>query len=201
MQEYIPGNGQLQLQNTLKVPYPFRATGAALARLGTEAGASPHLVFVDERNRLRIYRDQEKLWESADFVGGSYAEAQLGQGGEVDIQIGKVITNSFAFEPIPEAVDVDGDGIEEVFVIRNGASLGGVIPNRTRYATGDIALLRAGPYGYNLSPVSPKFDGMVSGMSIVPSPVPGVLIAISKRQGVLGRKQQTIIFLGRLPLS
>ncbi|WP_143308503.1 hypothetical protein [Candidatus Entotheonella palauensis] len=201
VQEYVPGNGKLQFRNNLKVPYPFRVTGAALVRLGTEAGASPHLVFVDERNRLRVYRDQEKLWESADFVGGSYAEAQLSQGGEVDVRIGKIITNSFAFEPIPEAVDVDGDGVKEVLVIRNGASLGGVIPNRTRYTTGDVALLRVGPYGYNLSPVSPKFDGMVSGVSVVPSPTPGVLIAISKRQGIFGRKQQTIIFLSRLPLS
>lgn len=86
-----------------------------------------------------------------------YAEAQLAQSGDVDILIGETITNAFPFEPIPEAVDVDGDGVEEVLVIRNRASLGGVLPNRTRFSTGDIALLRAGPYGYNLSPVSPKF--------------------------------------------
>ncbi len=201
VREYIPGNGQLQFQNQLKVPYAFRVTGAALVQMGSGAEAARHLVFVDERNRLRVYRGKEKLWQSVDFVGGSYAEAQLGQGGEVDIMIGKIITNAFPFEPIPEAVDVDGDGVEEVLVIRNGASLGGVIPNRTRFQTGDVALLRVGPYGYSLSPVSPKFDGMVSGVSVVPHPTPGVLIAVSKRKGILGRKQQTIIFLSRLPLS
>ncbi len=201
VREYVPGNGKLQFQKNRKVPYPFRATGAALVRSGAGTKAGYDLVFVDERNRLRIYRGKEKLWESADFVGGSYAEARLGQGGEYDILIGKIITNSFAFEAIPEAVDVDGDGIDEVLVIRNGASLGGAIPNRTRFATGDVALLQTGPYGYKLTPVSPRFDGMVSGVSVVPNPTPGILLAITKRRGILGRKKETIIFLSRLPLS
>ncbi len=201
VREYIPGVRKLQLQNSRKVPYTFRVTGAALARLGTGGQAAQHLVFVDERRRLRVYRGKEQLWKSSDTVGGSYAEAELGQGGEVDILIGKVITNTFPFEAIPEVLDIDGDGVDEVFVIRNGASLGGVVSNRTRYSTGDVALLRQGPYGYSLSPVSPKFDGMVSGLSAVPNPAPGVLIAVSKRQGVLGRKKQTIIFLSRIPLG
>jgi hypothetical protein len=42
---------------------------------------------------------------------------------------------------------------------------------------------------------------MVSGVSVVPHPAPGVLVAISKRQGILGNKKQTILFLSRLPLS
>ena len=199
--EYLPGNGQLQLQTNLKVPYTFRATGAALAGLGAGAETERHLVLIDERNHLQVYRGKDKLWQSSDFVGGSYAQAQLPQGGEMDVQIGELLMNAFPFEPIPEAVDVDGDGVDEVLVIRNGVSLGGVMPNRTWYTTGDVALLRAGPYGYTLSPVSPQFDGMVSGVSVVPSPTPGILIAISKRQGVLGRQQQTLIFLTRLPLS
>lgn len=201
VREYVPGNGKLQFQNNRRVPYPFRATGAALVRLAAGPEAGRDLVFVDERNRLRVYRGKEKIWQSADYVGGSYAEAQLGQSGEVDILIGKIITKSFFFEPIPEAVDVDGDGVEEIFLIRNGSTLGGVIPNRTRYTSGDVALLRAGPYGYSLTPVSPKFDGMVSGLSVVPTPTLGILLAVTKRRGVLGRKKQTIIFLSRFPLS
>ncbi len=198
---YVPGNGKLIFQNNRKVPFPFRATGGALAGLGLEAETERYLVFVDERHRLRVYRGREKLWESADQVGGSYAQAQLPQTGEVDVRLSDVLTNTFLFEPIPETVDVDGDGVDEVLVIRNGGYLGGIVTNRARYRTGDVALLRAGPYGYTLSAVSPKFDGMVSGVSVVPNPAPGVLVAISKRQGVLGRKKQTIIFLSRLPLS
>jgi len=198
--EYVPGDRQLQLQNTLKMPYAFRATGAVLA--GLVAGeAERHLVFIDERNHLQVFLGNDKLWESSDLVGGSYAEAQLTQGSEMDVQLADVLKNTFYFEPIPEPVDVDGDGVDEVLVIRNGASLGGVLPNRTRYTTGDVALLRAAPYGYTLSPVSPQFDGMVSGVSVVPNPTPGVLIAVSKREGMLGKKQQTIVFLTRLPLS
>jgi hypothetical protein len=198
---YLPGNGKLQFQNNLKVPYALRATGAVLANLGTGSEAERHLVFVDERNHLEVYRGKDKLWQSSDTVGGSYAQAQLPQGGEMDVRIGDQLMNTFPFEPIPEPVDVDGDGVDEILVIRNSASLGGVVPNRARYTTGDIALLKAGPYGFTISPVSPKFDGMVSGVSVVPHPSPGVLIAISKRQGVFGNKQQTIIFLSHLPLS
>jgi hypothetical protein len=198
---YLPGNGKLQFQNNLKVPYALRATGAVLANLGTGSEAERHLVFVDERNHLEVYRGKDKLWQSSDTVGGSYAQAQLPQGGEMDVRIGDQLMNTFPFEPIPEPVDVDSDGVDEILVIRNSASLGGVVPNRARYTTGDIALLKAGPYGFTISPVSPKFDGMVSGVSVVPHPSPGVLIAISKRQGVFGNKQQTIIFLSHLPLS
>jgi hypothetical protein len=187
VREYLPDNGQLQLQTHLKVPYTFRATGAVLAGLGAGVETERYLVFIDERNRLQVYRGKDKLWQSSDFVGGSYAQAQLPQGGKMDVQIGELLMNVFPFEPIPVAVDVDGDGVDEVLVIRNGGSLGGVMPNRTRYTTGDVALLRAGPYGYTLSPVSPQFDGMVSGVSVVTNPTPGLLIAISKRQGILGR--------------
>lgn len=201
VREYVPGKGKLQFQNNLKVPFPFRATGATLARLGAGAETVRHLVFIDERNRLQVYHGGDKLWQSSDYVGGSYAQAQLPQMGEVDIRIGEIIKNSFPFEPIPEVVDIDGDGVDEVLVVRNDASLGGAIPNRARFPTGDVALLRAGPYGYTLSPVSPKFDGMVSGVSVVPNPAPGVLVAISKRQGILGNKKQTILFLSRLPSS
>jgi hypothetical protein len=198
--EYVPGDRQLQRQNTLKMPYAFRATGAVLA--GLVAGETErHLVFIDERNHLQVFLGNDKLWESSDLVGGSYAQAQLTQGSEMDAQLADVLRNTFYFEPIPEPVDADGDGVDEILVIRNGASLGGVLPNRTRYTTGDVALLRAAPYGYTLSPVSPQFDGMVSGVSVVPNPTPGVLIAVSKREGILGKKQQTIIFLTRLPLS
>jgi hypothetical protein len=198
---YQPGDGELQFQNNLKVPYLFRATGAALAGLGSGGEAERQLVFVDERHHLQVYRGEEKLWESQDYVGGGYGEAQLPQSGEVDILLGDVIKQTFPFEPIPQPVDVDGDGVDEVLVIRNGANVVGVALHGTRYTTGDIALLRAGPYGYTLSPVSPKFDGMVSGVSVAPGPAPGVLIAVSKRLGLLGCKKQTIVFLSHFPLS
>jgi hypothetical protein len=198
---YLPGNGKLEFQSNHKVPYPLRATGAALANLGNGTQAERELVFVDERNHLQIYRGKDRLWQSSDTVGGSYAQAQLQQGPEMDVRISDYLMNTFPFEPIPEPVDVDGDGVDEILVIRNKASLGGVMPNRERYTTGDVALLKAGPYGYTLSPVSPQFDGMVSGVSVLPDPAPGVLIAVSKVDGIFGGKQQTIVFLSRLPLS
>jgi hypothetical protein len=85
-----------------------------------------------------------------------------------------------------------------VLVIRNSASLGGVLPNRTQFRSGDVAVLRAGPYGYALSPISPEFDGTVSGLAIAPSRQPSVFVAMMKSQGLLEQKQQTIVFLSQL---
>jgi hypothetical protein len=85
-----------------------------------------------------------------------------------------------------------------VLVIRNSASLGGVLPNRTQFRSGDVAVLRAGPYGYALSPISPEFDGTVSGLAIAPSRQPSVFVDMMKSQGLLEQKQQTIVFLSQL---
>jgi hypothetical protein len=196
VRRYRPGEEKLEFQDVLVIPYAFRATGAALAQLQDKSARQ--LVFVDEKRRLQIYRDQEKVWESPMHVGGSYAYAELPQTSALDIRIGEVLKQSFPFEPIPATVDIDGDGIEEVLVIRNDASWGGLLPNRTQFRSGDVAVLRAGPYGYSLSPVSPEFDGTVSGLAIAPSHQPSVFVAVTTSQGLLGHKQQTIVFLSRL---
>jgi hypothetical protein len=196
VRRYRPGKHQLEFQDAWVIPYAFRATGAALAQLQDKSARQ--LIFIDEKRRLQIYRDQEKVWESPTQVGGSDAYAELPQTGELDFRIGDVLKQSFPFEPIPVTVDLDGDGIEEVLVIRNSASLGGVLPNRTQFRSGDVAVLRTGPYGHSLSPISPEFDGTVSGLAIAPSRQPSLFVAVTKSQGLLGQTQQTIVFLSQL---
>ena len=106
VRQYRLTNGTLKAKGTIKLPSAFRATGAALAKL--EAEGPQHLVFVDARHHLRVYRGSEELWKSPSSVGGSYTYGEV----EQTITRGDVITQSFFFEPIPAAVDLDGDGID-----------------------------------------------------------------------------------------
>ncbi len=191
VRQYRLTNGTLKAKGTIKLPSAFRATGAALAKL--EAEGPQHLVFVDARHHLRVYRGSEELWKSPSSVGGSYTYGEV----ERTITRGDVITQSFFFEPIPAAVDLDGDGIEEVLMARNEAILD-FVPNLGQYSGGDVVLLhKEEPYGFVLSPISPQFNGLLSGVVALPGSTPAVLIAVVTGRGLLKRGGQTTLFLSR----
>ena len=189
MRQYMPVNGALQPQQEVLVPYMFRATGAALAKLS--ANGQRTLVFVDSQNMLRVFHNKEDLWKSPEKVGGSYTF------GEIEQTISRdVMKFSFFFEAIPLAQDLDGDGIDEVLVVSNASSFS-FVPNLQQYSGGSIALLREENYGYSLSPISPQFNGIVSGIIAVPGTPPALLIAITKPKGFFGQGGTTTLFLSR----
>jgi hypothetical protein len=189
VRQYMPVNGALQPQQEVLVPYMFRATGAALAKLSTNGQQT--LVFVDSQNMLRVFHDKEDLWKSPERVGGSYTY------GEIEQTISRdVMKFPFFFEAIPLAQDLNGDGIDEVFVVSNASNFG-FVPNLQQYSGGSIALLREENYGYSLSPISPQFNGIVSGIMAVPGTPPALLIAITKPKGFFGQGGTTTLFLSR----
>ena len=191
VRQYELRNGLLERQRKLALPGGFRATGAALARLG--ATGNRQLVFVDERHNLQVYDGKTRRWKSRANVGGSYVFAAL------EIQYSPRVADQaqFDFEAIPAVVDFDGDGIDEVLVPQNQDSFG-VVPNLNLYSGGHVVLMRQTPQGFTLSPISPGFDGLVSGVAVLKGRTPGILVAVSKRQGVLKQKKQTILYLSRL---
>ena len=191
VRQYELRNGRLKRQRKLTLPASFRATGAALARLG--ALGSHQLVFVGRRHNLQIYAGKARRWTSTANVGGSYVFATL----EVDAGPGVADKEQFDFEAIPAVADFDGDGIDEVLVPQNQGSLG-VVPNLNLYSGGHVVLMRQTPQGFTLSPISPGFDGLVSGVAVLKGRTPGILVAVSKREGVLKQKKQTILYLNRL---
>ena len=191
MRQYELRNGRLKRQRKLELPGGFRATGAALAQLG--ALGNRQLVFVDERHNLQVYDGRTRRWKSSANVGGSYVFATLDE-----IRgTGLLEQRQFNFEAIPAVTDLDGDGIDEVLVPQNQSQLG-VVPNLNLYSGGHVVLMRQTPQGFALSPVSPGFDGVVSGVAVLKGRTPGILVAVSKREGVLKQKKQTIIYLNRL---
>ena len=191
VRQYELRNGRLKRQRKLPLPGGFRATGAVLAQLG--APGNRQLVFVDDRHNLQVYDGKTRRWKSRTNVGGSYVFAVL----DIRYSLRAVEQAQFDFEAIPAVADLDGDGIDEVLVPQNQSQLG-VVPNLNLYSGGHVVLMRQTPQGFALSLVSPGFDGVVSGVAVLKGRTPGILVAVSKREGVLKQKKQTILYLGRL---
>ena len=191
VRQYELRNGRLKRQRKLSLPGGFRATGAALAQLG--APGNRQLVFVDERHNLQVYDGKTRRWKSPTDVGGSYVFAAL----EIRYSPRVADQAQFDFEAIPAVADFDGDGVDEVLVPQNQSRLG-VVPNLNLYSGGRVVLMRQTPQGFTLSPVSPEFDGLVSGVAVLRGRTPGILVAVSKREGVLRKRKQTILYLNRL---
>ena len=191
VRQYELRNDRLKRQRKLPLPGGFRATGAALAQLA--APGNRQLVFVDERHNLQVYDGKTRRWKSRANVGGSYVFAA------VEIRSSPSIAEhaQFDFEAVPAVADFDGDGIDEVLVPQNQSQLG-VMPNLNLYSGGHVVLMRQTPQGFTLSAISPGFDGVVSGVAVLKGHVPGILVAVSKREGVLRQRKQTILYLNRL---
>jgi hypothetical protein len=191
IRQYTVTERGLDPGGNLSVPAAFRATGAVLAQLGD--GGLPYLVFVDSGHHVQVFRGEEDLWRSKDEVGGGATAADL----ERTISRDKS-RFSFYFEPIPAPVDVDGDGIQEVLVARNAEFLGGFIPNLNQFSGGVVVLLRKERFGFTLTPVSPEFNGLVSGVAVLPGAPRMLLIAVTRKKGFL-KGAETILYVSRLP--
>jgi hypothetical protein len=145
----------------VRVPAAFRATGAAMANIAGKAPGPRSLVFVDEQNRLRVALEFEETFRSSTPVGG---------GGHLKVELLKPRTERggrsefFHFEPMPLAVDLDGDGIDEIVVPMN-------------HLAGHLAIVFRGPAGYRLQTVNSGFEGLISGLGAIPGDNPPTLIA------------------------
>jgi hypothetical protein len=153
-------NGTLVKERHAIVPDGFRATGATFSNItGKDTRA---LVFIDERNRLRIANGTEEVWRSSSVVGGG--------GGKIEVQ--RFIERGgrsyfYTMEPTPLSVDLDGDGIQEVVVPQN------------QLEAGILAIVFKGPAGVRFQQVNSGFEGTIVGMGAIPSDdgTPPTLIA------------------------
>jgi len=151
---------QLVRDVAVRVPSTFRATGATLASIaGKDTRA---LVFVDEYQRLRVTVGTEDTWRSSSPVGGgSYQRLELLKGGTTSRS---PRTEFYNFEPVPVAVDLDGDGVEEVVVPQNQLE-------------GHIGILFRGPAGYRFQSINSGFEGTITALGAIPGENPPTLIA------------------------
>jgi hypothetical protein len=150
-------NGKLVSEGRVRVPSSFRATGATYSNISGKGLRA--LAFIDEYNRLHIAIDTEDAFRSSAPVGTGMAklgvETQIEKGGR---------TYVYSPEPMPLAVDLDGDGIEEIVVPQNQ------IPGR-------LAVIYKGPAGYRFQTVNSGFEGTVMALGAVPGDGPPTLVA------------------------
>jgi hypothetical protein len=159
MQRYSPENfftvgqadqmtlkdGKLITDKSLRVPATFRPMGAAFSNVMGKDTRS--LAMIDEYNRLQIANEGEELWRSSTQVGGGYQTVEL---------VGAVRSSRmdrskfFKIEPTPLAVDLDGDGIDELIVPQN------------LVREGVLAVVFKGPAGFRLQSINSGFEGGIT---------------------------------------
>jgi len=143
--QVVVKGGKLIVEKSVRVPTEFRPMGAAFSNI---AGKDIRvLAFVDRFQRLNISSEGEELWRSSTQVGGGYMEIEL------ELLGGRTSkSNFYKIEPTPLAVDLDGDGIEEL-----------VIPQNT-VREGLLAVVFKGPAGYRLQSVNSGFEGGITAL-------------------------------------
>jgi hypothetical protein len=179
VQRVVLRNGKLVADGRVRVPSTFRATGAVFA--GIAGKGAQALAFVDEYNRMRIALDGEDLWRSAAPVGGGGVKLEVmttnERGGRSYI---------YTSEPQPIAVDLDGDGVEEIVVPQNQ------LPGR-------MAVVYKGPAGYRFQTVNTGFEGTLTALGAIPGDgtgaPPTLVIAVVRYQGVFSGVGETQIIV------
>jgi hypothetical protein len=105
------------------------------------------LALIDEFNRLQIVSEGEELWRSSTSVGGGYMSIEL-----VDAVRSSRTEHGkfFKIEPTPLAVDLDGDGVDELIVPQN------------LVREGLLAVVFKGPAGFRLQSINSGFEGGIT---------------------------------------
>ncbi|MBI2217175.1 MAG: hypothetical protein HYU51_07755 [Candidatus Rokubacteria bacterium] len=167
----IAADGYATVNSTL------RLTGATFAAVGKGERV---VAFIDEHNRLKVTSPQgEELWRSLAVVGGGIAQAHY------QVVVTPTIVDKFVkMEPRPLAVDLDGDGIQEI-----------VVPVNENDA-GQMAVVFKGPTGFRIQVVSSGLQGMVTGLGAIPGDGnPSLIAAVVQRTGFWGKQGSTQIIM------
>jgi len=145
-EQVILKNGKLLTEKPVRVPPAFRPMGAAFCNITGKDTRS--LAFVDEYNRLQVSTEGEELWRSSTSVGGGYMEIEQ----EYTRSSMVARTKFYKIEPTPLAVDLDGDGVEELIVPQN------------QVKEGLVAVVFKGPAGFRLQSVNTGFEGGITAL-------------------------------------
>ena len=172
-----PRNGSLAVSGPVRVPHNFRATGATMSNIaGKDTRA---LAYIDEQGRLGVALDGQETWRSSTRVGG---------GGYLRMEVVKQIergsrSSFYTMEPMPLAVDLDGDGIEEIVVPQNQWE-------------GFLAVVFRGPAGYRMQSINSGFEGSITGLGAIPGDNSPTLIAsVVRFSGLMKSAGETQIIM------
>jgi hypothetical protein len=143
-------NGKLVTEKAVRVHSSFRPMGATFSSVNGK-DAVRALAFIDEFNRLQVTVDGEDIWRSGSAVGGGAItiEQILNQGGKSS-NYGR--SSFYKIEPNPLALDLDGDGVDEILVPQNIVK------------EGLLAIVFKGPAGFRLQSIDTGFEGMITAL-------------------------------------
>jgi hypothetical protein len=158
----------------------FRALGVTFSNI---AGKDQRVMaFVDERSRLVIAQGAVQMWRSLTPVGGGgLAKAHIREHA-----FNTHVDKFFDIEPHPVAVDLDGDGIDEIVVPVN------------QDEAGRMAVVFKGPAGgFRMQIVNSGFEGMVTGLGAISNEggYPALLATVVKRVGLLRDSGETQLLM------
>jgi hypothetical protein len=175
-------NGSLVKESSAVVPENFRATGATFANITGKTSRA--LVYIDPQNRLRITSGTEEVWRSSTQVGGGGVKIEVIRQHFDTRAGGKSVF--YQMEPTPLAVDLDGDGIQEVIVPQN------------KDEDGVIAIIYKTAAGTRFQQVKSGFEGIIGGFGAFPSEdgtTPTLITAVVRYRSVLKAGGETQIIM------
>ena len=174
-------DGRISKEHTVVVPENFRATGVTFSNI-TGAKGIRALIYIDPQNRLRILSGTDEVWRSSTTVGGGGPKI------EVFRQAIERGGRSFFYqmEPTPLAIDLDGDGVEEIVVPQN------------KDENGVLTVTYRSAAGLRFQQVTSGFEGVIGGFGAIPSTdggSPTLITAVVRYQSVLRGKGETQIIM------
>lgn len=175
--EMVLRDGRLTVERVVRVPSMFRATGAAYGNFLAKDRRA--LVFIDEFNHLQVAAGGEEVWQSSTAVGGGYATVELFR--QLD-SAGR--SYFYKMEPNLLAVDLDGDGVDELVVPMNVVK------------EGLIGVIFRGPAGFRLQTVNSGFEGGISGLGafkLDEGDPPTLVAAVLRRKASLLTKALQVV--------
>ncbi len=140
-------NGKLVREYSVPVHQAFRPMGAVFSNMNGKD--SRVLAFIDEFNRLQMAAEAEDIWRSGTAVGGGVMIVEtvsIGTSGRVRRSLFHKI------EPTPLAIDLDGDGVDEIIVPQNIVK------------EGLLAIVFKGPAGFRLQSIETGFEGFITAL-------------------------------------
>ena len=140
-------NGKLVTDKKVRVHSAFRPMGAVFSNMNGKD--SRVLAFIDEYNRLQMATEGEDIWRSGTAVGGGAVTIEQ-ETGVVTARVRR--TAFYKIEPTPLAIDLDGDGVDEILVPQNIVK------------EGLIAVVFKGPAGFRLQSIDTGFEGTITAL-------------------------------------
>ena len=175
-------NGSLSKEQAAVVPETFRATGATFSNIGGKTTRS--LVYIDPQNRLRITSGTDEIWRSSTTVGGGTQKIEVVRP-HLEARVGGRSV-FYQMEPTPLAVDLDGDGVQEIVVPIN------------KDEDGVIAVVYRTAAGMRFQQIKSGFEGIVGGFGAIPGDdgaAPTLITAVVRYRSFLKAGGETQIIM------